>query len=141
MRLLRFPVPLLVGMVGLAVFCLGACGTQTDAGVHEVAEDPYLVPAEFPECRWQEGADVDYAEGGGYPTAREALVEYPLAELFYDNFEVIDQTGGTVTWQMSDARGTPAGTVTARKLGSGLWGVETARFCLPSRIVAQANLE
>ena len=106
MRLLRLPVPLLVGMVGLAVFCLGACGTQTDAGVHEVAEDPYLVPAEFPECRWQEGADVDYAEGGGYPTAREALVEYPLAELFYDNFEVIDQTGGTVTWQMSDARGT-----------------------------------
>ena len=123
-------------MVGLAVFCLSACGTQTDAGVHEVAEDPYLAPAEFPECRWQEGADSDYAEGGGYPTSREALVEYPLAELFYDNFEVIDQTGGTVTWQISDAHGTRAGEVTARQFGSGRWGVETALICLPSRIVA-----
>ncbi len=123
-------------MVCWAVLCLGACGTQTDAGVHEVAEDPYLVPTAFPDCRWQEGADSDYAEGGGYPTAREALVEYPIEELFYDNFEVIDQTGGTVTWKISDAEGTRAGEVTARQFGSGLWGVETALFCLPSRIVA-----
>lgn len=123
-------------MVVLAVLSFSACGTQTDADVSEVAEDPYLVPAEFPDCRWQEGADLDFGEGGGHPTAREALIEYPIEGLFYDNFEVIDQTGGTVTWQISDAHGTRAGEVTARQFGSGLWGVETALFCLPSRIVA-----
>lgn len=109
MRSLRIPVPLLACMVVLAVLSFSACGTQTDADVSEVAEDPYLVPAEFPDCRWQEGADLDFGEGGGHPTAREALIEYPIEELFYDNFEVIDQTGGTVTWQISDAHGARAG--------------------------------
>ena len=130
----------LVGIIVLVGLCLSACGDEADLDVSEVAEDPYLVPTEFPECRWQEGTDIDYAEGAGYPTPHEAL-NVTLDELFYDKFVVIDQTGDTVVWQMNDANGTPAGNVTARKFSSGLWVVERAVFCLPSRIAAKLDPE
>ncbi|MDE0065450.1 MAG: hypothetical protein OXN44_01105 [Acidimicrobiaceae bacterium] len=142
-------VRLLLGSIVLAVFCLSACGGQTDSGIPEiagtdpgvleVADDAYLVPAEFPECRWQGDVDSILAEGYGFPTAHEALLEEK--ELYYDNFVVIDQTDDTVIWEMSDARGTRAGTVTASKSSSGLWAVHTAVFCIPSRKAAKLDRE
>ena len=132
-------VRLLLGSIVLAVFCLSACGGQTDSGIPEIADDAYLVPAEFPECRWKGDVDSILAEGYGFPTAHEALLEEK--ELYYDNFVVIDQTDDTVIWEMSDARGTRAGTVTASKSSSGLWAVHTAVFCIPSRKAAKLDRE
>lgn len=145
----KFCFRLLIGIVVLVGYCLSACGNGAEPQGSEaepepdgsaVADDAYEVPTEYPECRWQEDADIDYAEGAGYPTAHEAL-NATLDELFYDNFVVIDQTGDTVVWRMNDANGTSAGKVTARKFSSGSWVVERAVFCLPSRIAAKLDPE
>lgn len=131
---------LLIGIIVLICICLGACGSDAGPELSEVAGDPYLTPVEYPACRWQEDADIDYVDSAGYPTPHEAL-NATVDELFYGKFVVVDQTEDTVIWQINDANSTPAGTVTARKFSSGLWAVERARLCLPSRLAAKLDTE
>ncbi len=148
----------------MAMVLLSACGAPAETVVPEETEAPatattespefhtdslpagntpengVLAPAEFPNCQMWEDVESLPAEGQGYSTAREALIEFPVTDFPYEIFEITKKTNRTVIWEMRDANNTRAGEVTARKSTWG-WVVSHGAWCVPSRTTKKLNLE